>query len=84
MLNFSNEKCIATGIGVPCTMGEPKYCESEKVPLLRLADSRGIEKGEYKMEDLNKSIEIFIKGQLDSENPDYFVHYIWYCITGTR
>ena len=84
MLNFSNEECINTGIGVPCTMGEPKYYESEKVPLLRLADSRGIEKGEYKMEDLNKSIELFIKGQLDSENPDYFVHCIWYCITGTR
>lgn len=65
-------------------MGEPKYYESEKVPLLRLADSRGIEKGEYKMEDLNKSIETFIKSQLDSENPDYFVHCIWYCITGTR
>ena len=65
-------------------MGEPKYYESENVPLLRLADSRGIEKGEYKMEDLNKSIELFIKGQLDSENPDYFVHCIWYCITGTR
>ena len=84
MLNYSNEECIDTGIGVPCTMGEPKYYESEKVPLLRLADSRGIEKGEYKMEDLNKSIELFIKGQLDSENPDYFVHCIWYCITGTR
>ena len=84
MLNFSNEECLDTGIGVPCTMGEPKYYESEKVQLLRLADSRGIEKGEYKMEDLNKSIELFIKGQLDSENPDYFVHCIWYCITGTR
>ena len=84
MLNFTNEECIDTGIGVPCTMGEPKYYESENVPLLRLADSRGIEKGEYKMEDLNKSIELFIKGQLDSENPDYFVHCIWYCITGTR
>lgn len=84
MLNFTNEECIDTGIGVPCTMGEPKYYESEKVSLLRLADSRGIEKGEYKMEDLNKSIETFIKGQLDSENPDYFVHCIWYCITGTR
>ena len=84
VLNYANEDCIQTGIGIPCTMGEPKYYESEKVPLLRLADSRGIEKGEYKMEDLNKSIETFIKSQLDSENPDYFVHCIWYCITGTR
>lgn len=84
VLNYTNEDSIKTGIGVPCTMGEPKYYESEKIPLLRLADTRGIEKGEYKMEDLNKSIEKFIKSQLESGNPDYFVHGIWYCITGTR
>ena len=26
----------------------------------------------------------FFKSQLDSENPDLFIHCIWYCITGTR
>ena len=65
-------------------MGEPKYYESETVPLLRLADSRGIEKTNYRMKELNESIEKFIKGKLDSENPDLFIHCIWYCITGTR
>lgn len=84
IFNLTNENSIETGIGIPCTMGEPKYYESENIPLLRLADSRGIEKSEYRMEELNKSIETFIKTQLDSENPDYFVHCIWYCITGTR
>ena len=63
---------------------EPKYYELETVPLLRLADSRGIEKTNYKMKELNESIEKFIKVQLDSENPDLFIHCIWYCITGTR
>lgn len=29
-------------------------------------------------------MEKFIKSQLDSENPDLFIHCIWYCITGTR
>ena len=84
ILNFIGEKAIKTGIGVPCTMGEPKYYESETVPLLRLADSRGIEKTNYRMKELNESIEKFIKGKLDSENPDLFIHCIWYCITGTR
>jgi GTP-binding protein EngB required for normal cell division len=84
ILNFNGEKEIKTGIGIPCTMGEPKYYESETVPLLRLADSRGIEKTNYRMKELNESIEKFIKGQLDSENPDLFIHCIWYCITGTR
>ena len=84
ILNLIGEKAIKTAVGVPCTMGEPKYYESETVPLLRLADSRGIEKTNYRMKELNESIEKFIKGQLDSENPDLFIHCIWYCITGTR
>ena len=49
MLNLKGEKAIKTAIGVPCTMGEPKYYESETVPLLRLADSRGIEKTNYRV-----------------------------------
>ena len=40
-------------MGEPCTKGEPKYYESKKVPLLTLADSRGIEKSEYGMHELN-------------------------------
>ena len=84
MLNLKGEKAIKTAIGVPCTMGEPKYYESETVPLLRLADSRGIEKTNYRVKELSESIEKFIKSQLDSENPDLFIHCIWYCITGTR
>ena len=34
ILNLIGEKAIKTAIGVPCTMGEPKYYESEMVPLL--------------------------------------------------
>ena len=84
ILNFNGENEIKTGIGVPCTMGEPKYYESEAIPLLRLADTRGIEKTDYRVKELCESMEKFIKNQLDSENPDLFIHCIWYCITGTR
>ena len=83
-LNLIGENEIKTEIGIPCTMGEPKYYESETVPLLRLADSRGIEKTNYRIKELSESMEKFIKTQLDSENPDLFIHCIWYCITGTR
>ena len=34
ILNLIGEKAVKTAIGVPCTMGEPKYYESETVPLL--------------------------------------------------
>ena len=84
ILNLKGEKEIKTAIGAPCTMGEPKYYESDTVPLLRLADSRGIEKTNYKVEELSESMGKFIKSQLESENPDLFIHCIWYCITGTR
>ena len=41
ILNLTGEKAIKTAIGAPCTMGDPKYYESETIPLLKLADSRG-------------------------------------------
>ena len=84
ILNLTGDKAIKTAIGAPCTMGEPNYYESKTVPLLRLADSRGIEKTNYKVKELSESIEKFIKSKLESENPDSFIHCIWYCITGTR
>ena len=84
ILNLKGVNAIKTAIGAPCTMGEPKYYESGTIPFLRLADSRGIEKENYKMEELSESMEKFIKSQLESENPDLFIHCIWYCITGTR
>lgn len=65
-------------------MGEPEYHTSKNMPLMRLADSRGIELNNYGIEALTKSINKFIKNKLESENPDEFVHCIWYCITGTR
>ena len=61
ILNLIGENAIKTAIGAPCTMGEPKYYESEAVPLLRLADSRGIEKTNYRVEELSESMEKFIK-----------------------
>ena len=84
ILKYSKDECLKTAIGRPCTMEEPKYYESNKIPLLRLADTRGIEKANYKIEELKKSIDKFIKGKLEEGNPDFFVHCIWYCIGGTR
>ena len=65
-------------------MGEPKYYTSNNMPLMRLADTRGIELNKYGIEDLSTSITNFINEKLQSGNPDEFVHCIWYCISGTR
>ena len=84
ILNYDKEELLETGFGKPITMGEPEYHISKNMTLMRLADSRGIELNNYGIEDLTKSINRFIKNKLESENPDEFVHCIWYCITGTR
>ena len=68
----------------PCTMGEPHFYCSEKIPFLRLADSRGIEKGKYRVEQVINSTVNFIKNQLKTNNPDQFIHCIWYCTTDSR
>ena len=75
---------IKTGFGCPQTR-DSEYYGSYNIPFLRLADSRGIEKGvnsgvNYTFENIKK----FIKSQIDSKDYDKFVHIIWYCWTGTR
>jgi len=82
------ENICKTGEGKPCTQGEPKYYSSNKSEgsekYIRLADSRGIEKGEYGVQQVLNSAKQFIQYYLKNNNPDEFVHLIWYCITGTR
>ena len=84
---FKEEKC-KTAKAVCCTKGEPQYFSSEKnegnEKYIRLADSRGIEKDEYGVEQVLNSAKNFINYYLEKENPDEYVHLIWYCITGTR
>ena len=61
------------------------YYESEEIPFLRLADSRGIEKDiNFGVDQIFESIQRFIKSQIETNDPDKFIHCIWYCWTGTR
>ena len=62
-----------------------EFYSSENIPFLRLADSRGIEKdNNVGVDIIFKSIQKFIKDQIKTNNPDQFIHCIWYCWTGTR
>jgi len=82
------EEICKTGKGMPCTQGEPKYYSSKKLEgnnlCIRLADSRGIDKGQYEVNQVVESTKKFINYYLNKNNPDEFIHLIWYCITGTR
>ena len=84
ILELPEDKEAKTQSVDPYTMGEPEFYESNNIPFLRLADSRGIEKGKYDVEEVVKSTENFVNFQIKLEDPDKFVHCIWYCVTGAR
>jgi GTPase SAR1 family protein len=80
---LENENETKTGFGQIQTKGI-EYHESPKIDFLRLADSQGIEKNEkYGISETCKNIQNFIDEQL-KEDPDKYIHCIWYCWKGTR
>ena len=75
---------LKTGFGCPQTL-KSEYFTSEKIPFLRLADSRGIEKNTTSgVDSIFENIKSFIQNQLKTKDFDKFVHIIWYCWSGTR
>ena len=78
------ETQAVTGFGNPQTQNI-EFHTSEKIPFLRLADSKGIEKNKTSGVDaIYNSIKDFIKKQIETRDPDKYIHCIWYCWTGTR
>ena len=51
-------------------MGEPVYYTSSNMPLIRLADTRGIELNKNGIDELSTSITNFINEKLQRGNPD--------------
>ena len=75
---------LKTGFGCPQTL-KSEYFTSEKIPFLRLADSRGIEKNTTSgVDSIFENIKSFIQNQLKTKDFDKFVHIIWYRWSGTR
>ena len=72
------------GFGKPETM-ETKFYSTDKIPFLRLVDTRGIEKDErFGINAMFESVKNFIKNIIEENDPDKFIHCIWYCWTGAR
>ena len=81
---LNSDNLTPEGFGKPVSQ-ETNFFTSEKVPFFRLADSKGIEKNaECGVEVVLETIKKFIKDQLDTKEPDNFIHCIWYCWTGAR
>ena len=84
ILELEGDQRAESGTGIAITM-ETKYYNSNKIPFLRCADSRGTEigkngKNNYGISEVIKEMNKFISEQLDTGIPDNYIHCIWYCI----
>ena len=84
ILKLDENNKAKTANGKPVTLGEPHPYISEKIPGIRLYDSRGIDKSGYNIENLLNSVTKLINDAAEKNDPDKFIHCIWYCITGHR
>jgi len=84
LINAILDVDIKTGFGCPQTR-DSEFFNSEKIPFIRLADSRGVEKNNTSgIDSIFENIKNFIQSQLNTNDYDKFIHIIWYCWTGTR
>jgi len=78
------EQLAKTAFGDACTMGVPQPYESGKAKGIRIWDSRGIENGKYNLETAFNDIKNTIDCLIKENDPDKFIHCIWYCIRSNR
>ena len=78
------EKLAKTDSCDACTMGVPKPYESQKAKGIRIWDSRGIENGKYNLDTAFTDIKNTIESLIKKNDPDKFIHCIWYCICSNR
>ena len=74
------EKLAETDMCDACTMGVPKPYTSQKTPGICIYDSRGIENGKYNLDTAFNDIKNTIESLIKKNDPDKFIHCIWYCI----
>ena len=84
LINAILDTNVQTGFGDPQTQNI-EFISSEKIPFLRLIDSKGIEKNITSgITKTFENIKKFIRSQIETKKYDNFIHIIWYCWTGTR
>ena len=73
-----------TDFGKACTQGKPQEYESKNVKGIRIWDTKGIEPGTYNINAAHFDIEEAIDNLVKENNPDKFIHCIWYCVCSNR
>ena len=72
------ENMAETGMGMPVTQSS-KIIEREGMPI-RIYDTVGLELTEKTKNDTIKDIHDLIQKKLDDNDPDKFIHCMWYCV----
>ena len=75
---------LLTGEGTSKTMGPPMGYVSDSVKGLRLWDSQGIDKEKYNIPKVVEDVKNLINQASLNNDPDKFIHCIWYCVSGNR
>ena len=90
LLRFTGKDKIETAVGGICTRALITPYKSDKMPFLRLVDTRGIElkndknKEDFGADKITNVCVKFINQQKGTKDINNFVHCIWYCVTGNR
>ena len=85
LLQYKGKEEIEHGVGGICTIKPITPYKSEKMPFLRLVDTRGIELNkDFGADKITNICENFIHQQKETKDINKFVHCIWYCVTGNR
>mgnify|MGYP002624701860 FL=1 len=85
LLQFKGKKQIYNNVGGICTIDPITPYQSDKMPFLRLVDTRGIELNlDFGADKITQICEKFIYQQKEAKDINNFVHCIWYCVTGNR
>ena len=84
LLKLQRGERAKTGTGNFVTENIRIY-ESQALPYMKLVDTRGIELSSgFGAKEIESMAKGYITQQYKSNNPNKFVHCIWYCITGNR
>ena len=83
-LDENSPNAAKVGKGQPVTLGSPKAYISDKVKGLKLWDTQGIDKSGFDIEKLKQSVVNLINANANANDPDNFIHCLWYCVSQHR
>lgn len=78
IFEFKENEGAKTGNGKPITQEYAEYI-SDKRKGLRIIDSKGIEMGDFNINEVFKSTKELIEKRAQEGDPDKLIHCIWYC-----